>query len=206
MKPSSPVEYAAATLILVTGLLAFAIVPACAQSPEATVSGAADVEEIYVVRSLRESRVTPTEFCAKARTGVGNADAEDQYKFQSVATRTSDGRVLDANVNTIGSLHACFGRTANPATSEFYGEILLGRTALKGFGECLLAKSDFPEQGLRVFRCFLELSSVAGEYVGGQLTTNTVNSRKALGTESDPAGYTQPSIATIRLWKKRDGR
>ena len=39
-------------------------------------------------------------------------------------------------------------------------------------------------------------------YVGGQLTTNTVLSRSVVGLVSDPEGYTQPSIVTIRLWKR----
>jgi hypothetical protein len=164
---------------------------------------AAAVEEIYVARSVRESRATPTEFCSKARSGVTDSTVEDQYTFRSIAIRTSDGRVFDANVNTIGSVRACFGRTSNPAVFEFYGDILLGRTAMKGFGECQLAKSDFPEQGLSVFRCFLELSNLPSDYIGGQLTTNSMTSRKPLGTDTDPIGFTQSSIATIRLWRKR---
>ena len=42
-------------------------------------------------------------------------------------------------------------------------------------------------------------------YIGGVLTTNTLNSKKLVGQESDPPGYVQPSIATVRLWKKRGG-
>jgi hypothetical protein len=205
MKLSSPIKYTAARLVSVAALLVLAINSTPAQNREATALPAAGVEEIYVARSVLESRVTPTEFCSKARSGVSDAIVEDQLSFRSVATRMSDGRALDANVTTIGSIHACFGRTSNPAVAEFYRDILLGRTAMKGFGECQLAKSDFPEQGLRVFRCFLELSNLPGEYIGGQLTTNTMNSRKLVGTESDPTGFTQSSIATIRLWKKRDG-
>jgi hypothetical protein len=182
-----------------------AIAPASAHLRKATPAASADVEEIYIARSVRESRATPTEFCAKERTGISDATIEDQYSLRSVATRTSDGRALDSDVSTIGSVHACFGRTENSTISEFYGQILLGSTALKGFGECKLAKSNFPEQGMTVFRCFLDLSSLSGKYIGGQLTSNTVVSRKPIGTESDPAGYTQPSIATIRLWRKRDG-
>jgi len=165
-----------------------------------------EVEEIYIARSVRESRMEPTEFCAKARTGVDHATVEDWFTFRSVATAASDGRVLDANVKTIGSIHDCFGPTANPAIFDFYGDILLGSTAFKGFGKCQSAKSDFPERGLRVFQCFLDLAGLPGEYVGGLLTTNTISSLKALGTETEPGGYTQASIATIRLWKKRDER
>ena len=40
-------------------------------------------------------------------------------------------------------------------------------------------------------------------YMGGQLTTNTIGSQNALGAVTDPPGYVQSSIATIRLWKRR---
>jgi hypothetical protein len=85
-------------------------------------------------------------------------------------------------------------------------DLQLGKTALKGVGDCHVTKSDFPERGLSVVHCFLELSDRLGEYLGGQLTTNTVSSPKLLGVDSDPPGYIQPSIATIRLWKKRAER
>jgi hypothetical protein len=166
---------------------------------------ATDVEEIYIARSVRQARTPPTEFCAKARTGVSSATIEDQYSFRSVATDTSNGRLVDTNVKTVGSIHACFGPTANPAILEFYGETLFGATAFKGLGECHL-KPDFPDKGLTFARCFLELSGLPAEYVGGQLTTNSMSSLKILGTETEPGGYTQSSIATIRLWKKRIGR
>jgi hypothetical protein len=164
------------------------------------------VEEIYVARSVRQSRVPPTEFCAKATTGVGDALFEDQYTFRSIATRTSDDRILDANVKAIRSIHACFGATGNPAISTFFGDVRLGALQFKGIGECHQAKSNFPETGVNVFNCFLDLSGLPGEYVGGLLTTNSLASLKSLGTETDPAGYTQASIATVRLWKKRTER
>jgi hypothetical protein len=67
------------------------------------------------------------------------------------------------------------------------------------------ARQDFPEQGLRLFRCFLDLSGLPEQYVGGHLTTNTVGSKQNIGAVSEPPGYVQPSIATVRLWKKRGG-
>jgi hypothetical protein len=42
--------------------------------------------------------------------------------------------------------------------------------------------------------------------VGGLLTTNSIGSLKDMGLETDPPGYTQSSIATIRVWKKRSQR
>ena len=161
------------------------------------------VEDIYVARSVRESRASPSEFCGEARTGSPSARSEDRYTFRSTATRGSDGLMIDAGVQTIGRLHACFGSTPDPALSSFYAEGVLGTVTFTGRGECRTAKRDYPESGMAVTRCFLELSGLPEGYVGGQLTTNTINSRNVLGDKTDPPGYTQASIATIRLWKRR---
>src|SRR5690242_20443421 len=85
-------------------------------------------EEIYIARSVRESRVQPTQFCAQSKVGF-HADAfEDRYTFRSMIINTSDGRMVNGNVKTIGAGHACFGRTANPAVLNFFVELQLGRT------------------------------------------------------------------------------
>ena len=165
-------------------------------------SASTQVEEIYIVRSVRESRVAPTDFCAQAKTGF-HSDFEDQYTFRSTATRPFDGRMLDTNVKMVGSAHGCTGRTADPAIYRFYLEMLLGRTALTWIGDCTQTKSDFPEKGIGVVHCVFNLSDPLGRYVGGQLTTNTLHSLKDVGLDTDPPGYTQPSIATIRLWRRR---
>ena len=163
------------------------------------------VEEIYILRSARESRTTtPTEFCARAKTNF-DSYIEDEYTFRSTATRASDGRMVDTNAATTGSLHGCFGRTSDPATINFYAEGFLGPTAFKGIGECR-SKVDFPEPGISLSRCFLDLSGLPATYVGGMLTTNSLNSLKRIGMETDPRGYTQVSIAAVRLWRKRTER
>jgi hypothetical protein len=164
----------------------------------------ADVEEIYIARSVREARMPPTEFCAKARTGVDRADAEDQFTFRSVAARASDGRVTDTNAGTVGNAHSCGGPAGKPGTSQFYGEFVLGGLAFKVFSECHLAKADFPERGLAIVSCVLDASDLPADYVGGLVTTNTFyNYTHLIGAETEPPGYAQASIATIRLWKKR---
>jgi len=48
------------------------------------------------------------------------------------------------------------------------------------------------------------LGQLPDPYLGGLLMANTINSRAPLGGVSDPPGYTQPSIATVRLWKRRE--
>ncbi len=162
----------------------------------------AQVEEIYIARSVRESRIAPTDFCATVKTGFLPI-YEDQYSFRSISSRPSDGRVTNSNVKTIANGHACVGKTANPALFTFYMELQLGRAAVNWNGECRQTKSDFPEKRAGVMHCILNLVDAHDPWVGGQLTTNTLTSRNSLGTATDPPGYTQASIATIRLWKQR---
>jgi hypothetical protein len=164
------------------------------------------VEDIYIVRSFRESRDKPTDFCSQSRTGFGDAASEDHFTFRSISIRTSDGKMTDNDVRTIGRLRACFGSTNNPTLQNFYAEGSLGAVTFTGKGECLANQTDYPEAGITGIRCFLHLSGLPPEYVGGELTTNSIRSRNVLGGVSDPPGYTQPSIATIRLWKRRDER
>ena len=162
----------------------------------------AQVEEIYIARSVRETRVTPTDFCVAVKTGF-NPLYEDRYSFRSMTTRSSDGRVTNADVKTIANAHACVGQKADPAVFTFYMEMQLGRTALTWTGECRQARNDFPEKGAGVMHCVMNLIDSHSLYVGGQLTTNTITSLNSLGTVTDPPGYTQASIATLRLWKQR---
>jgi hypothetical protein len=52
----------------------------CAFTVSATaVDAGGAVEDIYVVRSLRLSRIQATSFCAASRTGVAEMNTEDQY-------------------------------------------------------------------------------------------------------------------------------
>jgi hypothetical protein len=196
MKPN------ATFLVLLSALCSISSTEALQNVPSDSASGGS-VEDIYIARSLRESRIAPTEFCAQTRTGFGSATIEDQYTFRSTATRPADGLMVDANVNTIGRLHACFGSTQDPATANFYAEGVLGGVPFTGTGDCRALKRDYPEPGITGYRCLLELRDLPKAYIGGQLTTNTVVSRNAIGEKSDPPGYIQPSIATVRLWKRR---
>ena len=185
--------------IIVTVALAMLAPPIGAQAPP---SGA-PVEEIVILRSLRLSRSKPTDFCAPARTGFPPATSEDRYDFLAVATDAGSGKVTSASGPRAGTLHACFGPSGEPGISSFYAEGEVGSMPLVGRGQCRTTKRDYPEAGITVMTCQLDLTGLPSEYVGGQLTTNTLGSRTLLGADTDPPGYTQPSIATVRLWRKR---
>jgi hypothetical protein len=171
------------------------------EAPPKTSAGR--IEEIYIARSLRESRDKPTEWCSKSRAGFENVTSEDHYTFRSIAVRPSDGKLVDDNVRMVGRLRACFGSTNNPQLQNFYAEGVIGGVAFKGLGECLASTADYPESGITRSRCFMHLDGLPTEYIGGELTTNSIRSRNVVGDLSDPPGYTQPSIATIRLWRRR---
>jgi len=169
---------------------------------DATISSGNHREEIYVIRSVRTSRITPTEYCAQSQTGFADALFEDRYVFHPVTTRADDGAVVSTAGKEIASLHACFGKMADPNLLNFYGEGEIAGIPFAGRGRCTSLKTDAPEPGLNESTCFLDLSGLKAPYTGGLLTTNTLRSRNVTGDKSDPPGYVQPSIATVRLWKR----
>lgn len=165
---------------------------------------AGDVEDIDVVRLLRLSRIAPTDFCAATRTAfLQPATIEDRYELRAVATAATTGQVIDASGIAVGTLHACYGPTADARIYTFFGEGDIGQVAIVGRGQCRVTRRDFPEAGISAFACQLDLMPLTPGYVGGELTTNGLGSRSILGPDTSPAGYTQTSIATVRLWKKR---
>ena len=166
-------------------------------------SAASAIEDIYILRSVRESRAKPSDACAPSRSKLQEPAWEDQYTFRSIATNEADGHVVNADVKSVGSIRACFGKTKDPEVLELYGDVSINGIAAKALGKCNTAKRDFPEKGVNLFACLFELFDLPPEYIGGQLTTNSLTSTELFGTETKPAGYTQVLIATIRLWKKR---
>jgi hypothetical protein len=172
---------------------------------ENAASPTAALEEVYILRSIREQQKPATDGCSSAKTGFEPfaADAERFFSFWSVRSRPEDGRVVDAKGARVAELRGCFGPTSDRARQRFHAEVQLGSISFRGNGECLAIAIDSPEPGLFPVRCQLILSGLPAPYVGGLLTTNTLSSRAPFGGDTDPPGYTQASIATIRLWKAR---
>ena len=167
----------------------------------ATSANSPAVEEIYVLRSLRDERSAPDTFCDAAKIGF-SAKVQDKYSFKAVATRPSDGKIVDAKSHEAGTILTCFDGAPGVPDANFYAEGTLAGVQATGKGKCTAIAPNLPEAGITSVRCFLVLSNLPAPYVSGVLTTNTVASRKPLGDQSDPPGYVQPSIATIRLWRK----
>lgn len=170
--------------------------------PTSAKTGAPTVEDIFIFRSLRVERLTPGEFCAQSKIGFV-AGVQDRYVFKVVVTRPDDGKVIDAIAHPAGTLQACFDAAPGVGDRNFYAEGVLAGVAAIGKGKCTGIASDYPEPGITSTRCFLVLTGLTPPYVAGVLTTNSITSREPIGAESSPPGYIQPSIATIRLWRKR---
>ena len=187
------------------GILLVTTVVVNAQSPQTPrrVGSQTQIEEIYVGRSVPESRFAPTEFCAAAKTGV-DAVAEGRYSLRSISINASDGRVLDTNLKPIGNGPGCYGPTVGE-NRKVYAELMIGSKTFIATGECH-QKSDFPERGINELHYSADLTSPDDQYVGGLMTLSSISSLKDAGLETDPPGYTQSSIATIRVWKKRPQR
>ncbi|MFC4311734.1 SMP-30/gluconolactonase/LRE family protein [Steroidobacter flavus] len=172
--------------------------------PKSLATSDASLEDIYVLRSIREQQAPVSDGCASSKTGFDPfpADAERSFSFWSVETRLEDGRIIDARSKRVAELRGCFGPTRDRARQNFYAEIQLREISFRGKGECLALMVDFPATGLFPVRCQLILSDLPAPFVGGLLTTNTMTSGTPFGGETEPPGYTQASIATIRLWKE----
>jgi hypothetical protein len=178
----------------------------CAAPQGAAPSSSASArEEIYVLRSIREPHVSSTEWCSQDRTGFAPlpADADRKLSFWAVQTQASDGRIVNGQANRVAEVRVCFGPTAERSVTNFYGEGTIGGVPYTGAGDCRVVAADSPEKGLVVLRCVLMLRGLPAPYVGGVLVTNTIGSKAALGGETDPPGYAQSSIATVRLWKSK---
>lgn len=160
-------------------------------------------EDIYVLRSIREQRSTTGDWCDASRTGFAPmpTDAERFFTFWSVGSKKGSGRIFDADRRPVAQLRGCFGATSERARQNFYAEVRIGAMAFHGKGECLALLVDAPETGLHAVRCHLVIDGVPAPYVGGLLTTSTLTSQAPHGGDTDPPGYTQASIATIRLWR-----
>jgi len=167
-------------------------------------SGAGDsYEDIYVLRSERKERITQSSWCTKERAGFaplsGPSLLEDRFNFWSVETRVADGRVANTHAANLGEVRGCLGGTENPAVFNFYLESSLSGLAISGKG----ALANQPEKNMYVSRCTVPLKVASDAYVGGLLVTSSMTTNEAtFGLQTNPPGYTQVSIATIRLWRK----
>ena len=173
-----------------------------------------DVEEVFSYLAVRSNRIPGASdpACNDAGFAVRNRNDSDLRAL----TVTRDGRV-ESTTQTIGSAVSCFSLRSEAGVIQFFARLTIGGTSAVGRGECVQRYTDYPEPRVGVQECWLKLEQLPDGYVGGFMTVNAVATRMAdataasacaggpcgRGIESDPPGYVLPSIATVRLWKKR---
>ncbi len=144
-------------------------------------------------------------WCTRDRTGFepfpGDRNVDDRLTMWSLVTDSSSGRAISLKSAQVGSFRACLGQSAEPRTASFHFEGLVAGLSMRGAGTCIGSRTDFPEKGISQGSCMVAIRDLPSPYIGGLLTTNSLNSKAVLGSVSDPPGYGQVSIATIRLWK-----
>jgi hypothetical protein len=107
--------------------------------------------------SLRKVR----DFSAPLAYYNARVDIEDHFAFRSIQTDPSDAHIVSSDAPVIGNMHVCFGVSPDPATLSFHAEGTLSSVPFVGKGECLTVRRDFPERGITVMRCFLDLHAIA---------------------------------------------
>lgn len=159
-----------------------------------------------MLRSVPSAHNRDGSWCTAERAGFAPLRTpvllESSFAFWSIESERASGRLVDLHASQVGTARGCFGFTEDPKIFNFYLSVQLGPLALSGRGECTLLRGDFPETGLNSLRCTVPLGSTSGVHTGGVLTTNTMSSKAAVGERTDPPGYVQASIATIRLWRR----
>lgn len=125
------------------------------------------------------------------------------YMKVVVTMFAANGAVTNAAGRTVGHLRACFGATSDSLVTWFHAQGDVVGIQFTGHGDCRTTGRQVPGPGITPRSCYLDLTALPDSLGGGQLTTNSVNSRAVSGLVSDPPGYAQPSIATVRLWRKR---
>jgi hypothetical protein len=117
IRPPRRGSIATAVIIGVVTLLSAGAAPSGHAAPRAK----AALEEIYILRSIREQREATADWCSSAKTGFEPfaKDADRFFSFWSLRLR-ADGRVIEAKDKRAAELRACFGATSEPARQNFY--------------------------------------------------------------------------------------
>lgn len=162
-------------------------------------------ETLLVARSVRTERAATTTWCTRERAGFAadRADPliEDGLDFHSIDTAADSARIVNASRQRVGAIRTCLAAAGQPGHYEFFIQGSVGGVSIGGTGECTVLRADTPAPGIASVRCTVPLRSLSPPFTGGVLVSNTLSSRALLSGETDPPGYLQASIATIRLWQ-----
>ena len=118
---------------------------ACAARPDASPPDAA-LEDIYVLRSIREQQAPTADWCASSRTGFEPfpTDAERFFSFWSVRSRPRTGGSSTRSRHASPNCAAASARPSDRARQNFYAEIQLGAISFRGQRRVPRPRDRFP--------------------------------------------------------------
>jgi hypothetical protein len=162
----------------------------------------ADVEEIYILRTVRKEHTRgATPACAAAPFAVAN---EDVYEVWSMEQRSSDGRLIQTHKQEAGAFRICIGQLAAGKPFDIYTVGNMGGKNQTGLGQCSATAAQPPLKTLLALTCVATASDLPPEYAGGSMVTSTL--APALGrdqpVDAHVPGYLSTSVIVMRLWKK----
>lgn len=173
-------------------------------------------EDVFVYRVVRVTRASVGSECAGAGFRVSG---QGNYEFTALSVRDTSGEVTFEVKQKVGESLGCFGPRSDSAPMPFYSRLNINGIKAVGRGECATRYEDFPEPHVIIQDCWLKLENLSAGYVGGFVTMNSLattggapNTAAARdctggpcgrGYESNPPGYFQTSVATMRVWRQR---
>ena len=152
----------------------------------------------FVFRSMADSSVDATDFCATAPFRV---DVATGFVLRSISARSSDGAIQDFGKQEIATLEACFNLDGVPAGEfDFYSRAIFLKSGLAFTldGTCRPLVISTPEPGVNQTNCTQLVVEAPLGYEGGLLVTNS------LSPASASLGYNAGSIASLRIFRERD--
>jgi len=195
-------KYFLIMLVVIVGFLLTGVVSAAGKGKKVL----STYEEVaYVFRSIPNAALAPEAetFCGLLGDGWGGGGVD----LYSINTKGKDGTVVNWKVKKIGEALACTSSIPGLREGEFlaYFQLTFDRKnpiTIQVSGLCQITGSDMPEGGIFPTNCWLNVVSAPPEYVGGLLTSNTL--QEFLPGTVTELGYKARSIGTLRIFKERD--
>ena len=128
-------------------------------------------------------------------------DAERFFSFWSLALRPEDGRVVEARQSRVAELRACFGSTDATDATGFHAEVRLVALHLPRRRRVPGARGRFPAGRALSGALPARPGRTAGAVCRRAAHDQHDDQQGRLRGDTAPPGYTQASIATIRLWR-----
>jgi hypothetical protein len=179
----------------IAALAVLALVAALVTVPVAMSADGGDPVRTYVVRTVEDPTVPPVPD-SDCPSGAGILLKPRGYAW-SIATRASDGMVVQEQLQQVGIVSTCLRLTfpiVEGTTVPFYALFELGGDSYTASGACRATSNGVPRSGVVLAGCALRLLTGPEGFVGGIATSASVL------TLGQVAGFQTGSFWTLRVY------